>query len=58
MQIYTVLLMLNLLGCMWWYLARVEGLENSWAVTLTNKDYDLLTADNVSRWLSALYFVT
>ena len=55
---YTVLMMLNLLGCLWWYLARVEGLENSWAASVENKQYDMLSADGVTHWLTSLYFVT
>jgi len=29
--LFVFLTFLNLLGCMWWFIAELEGLENSWA---------------------------
>jgi hypothetical protein len=30
-SLYLLLVMVNLMGCIWWLVAEVEGPENSWA---------------------------
>ena len=42
---------------MWWFLAELEGLENSWAGQ-TTLSVDLLTADDVARYVASVYFAT
>lgn len=29
--LFVLLVFLNLLGCLWWFVAELEGVENSWA---------------------------
>ena len=29
--LFTLCVLVNLLGCIWWNVAETEGLENSWA---------------------------
>lgn len=59
MYLFNILLILavsvNLMGCMWWFLAELEGLENSWvphAVLST----DLMTANEPAQYVASVYF--
>ena len=43
------------MGCLWWFLAELEGLQNSW-VAQTSFSINLLDASNPARYLTSLYF--
>lgn len=53
---FSLAVLVNLLGCLWWNMALDEGLENSWAAFVQNKDYDLLAASDPNRWTVSCYF--
>ncbi|KAI3437808.1 hypothetical protein D9Q98_000255 [Chlorella vulgaris] len=54
--LFSLLVLVNLLACLWWNLALDEGLSNSWAAYVRDKDYDLLEAADTQRWLVCAYF--
>ncbi|KAL4451688.1 hypothetical protein ABPG75_007350 [Micractinium tetrahymenae] len=55
--IYSLAVLVNLMGCIWWNMAVNEGLDNSWAVLVTNgKGIDLTTSSDATRWLVSVYF--
>lgn len=46
----SLAILLNLLGCLWWLLAVAEGLDHSWAASLSFSKYvNLQTASNWDR---------
>lgn len=53
--LFFLAVFLNLMACLWWFLAELEGLENSWVVQ-TTFHFDLLTAGDPARYLTCLYF--
>jgi hypothetical protein len=53
--VFSLAVLVNLLGCIWWNVAVGEGLDNSWAAAV-NKDFDLLTAGEPTQWLVSCYF--
>ncbi|KAG7668893.1 hypothetical protein Ndes2437B_g06625 [Nannochloris sp. 'desiccata'] len=53
--LFFLAVFLNLMACLWWFLAELEGLENSW-VAQTTFSLDLLTAGDPARYLTSLYF--
>jgi CRP-like cAMP-binding protein len=53
--LFFLAVFLNLMACLWWFLAELEGLESSW-VAHTSLSVDLLTASNPARYLTSLYF--
>eukprot|EP00887_Chlorella_sp_A99_P007803 scaffold20.g7803.t1 len=53
--VYTMLVLINLQGCVFWFIARREGLDNSWAGHIT-KDVWLPTAKGSTQWAWSVYF--
>lgn len=51
---YTV----NLMGCLWWWIAEVQGLQDSWVATTDKIGIDLFDAQAVQKWLVSIYFAT
>ncbi|BDA43675.1 probable potassium voltage-gated channel subfamily H member 7 [Coccomyxa sp. Obi] len=47
--------LLNFLTCCWYYIATLEGLQNSW-LTSVNK-MDISSASAARQWVASLYFV-
>ncbi|KAL4447902.1 hypothetical protein ABPG75_005121 [Micractinium tetrahymenae] len=48
-------ILVNLLGCIWWFIAELEGLENSWASAAQLKT-SLLDATHPAQWAASIYF--
>jgi hypothetical protein len=55
---FSLMVMINLLACMWWWIAITQGLENSWVATaaINKPDIDLIDGNNFSRWLVCAYY--
>ncbi|GAB4818637.1 hypothetical protein N2152v2_005683 [Parachlorella kessleri] len=53
--LFSLLVLLNLLGCVWWTIAVLEGIENSWAGQVV-KYNDPATSNDVTRYLISVYF--
>jgi len=55
---FSLMVMLNLLACMWWWIAVIQGLENSWvaAFEVNKPEINLYDASDASRWLVGAYF--
>lgn len=53
--LFFLAVFMNLMACLWWFLAELEGLENSWVVQATFR-FDLLTARDPAKYLTSLYF--
>ena len=55
---YSLMVMINLIACLWWWVAVTEGLDSSWVslVEINKPDIDLATASNGSRWLVCAYY--
>ncbi|GAB4822678.1 hypothetical protein N2152v2_009724 [Parachlorella kessleri] len=57
--VLTLAIIINLLGCIWWFVAELEGLENSWAYPDNNNfKVNLLTASKVQQWVCSCFYVT
>ncbi|KAL4433441.1 hypothetical protein ABPG77_010294 [Micractinium sp. CCAP 211/92] len=55
--LFSLAVLVNLMGCIWWNIAVNEGLDNSWVVLVTNgKGIDLATSSDPTRWLVSCYF--
>ncbi|KAL4420936.1 hypothetical protein ABPG77_001419 [Micractinium sp. CCAP 211/92] len=58
--LWALAVIVNLLGCFWWWLAEVEGISNSWVegpyVPTQLHFGDLATASAPVRWLYSSYF--
>ncbi|KAL4442414.1 hypothetical protein ABPG77_004998 [Micractinium sp. CCAP 211/92] len=50
-------ILVNTMGCIWWFIAEMEGLENSWASTAQLKT-SLLDASHPAQWAACIYFAT
>jgi hypothetical protein len=50
-----MLVLINLLGCIWWFVAVLEGLENSW-VAYAGVNFELEDAADVSQYVTSVYF--
>jgi len=50
-----MLVLINLLGCIWWFVAVLEGLENSWVVS-AGVNFELEDASDVSKYVTSVYF--
>jgi hypothetical protein len=55
-MLYVLAVSVNLMGCMWWFLAELEGLESSWAAGINDLTFDLLTANDPTRYVVSVYF--
>ena len=53
--LFTMLVFINLLGCMWWFTAEMEGLENSW-VAVAGVNFDVITASSAAQYVTSVYF--
>lgn len=53
--LFTMLVLINLLGCIWWFVAVLEGLENSWVV-YAGVNFELEDASDVSQYITSVYF--
>lgn len=53
--LFTMLVFINLLGCMWWFTAEMEGLENSW-VAYAGVNFDVTTASAAAQYVTSVYF--
>ena len=55
---FSMMVMLNLISCLWWWIAVTEGLENSWvaSIEITKPEMDLYNASDGTQWLVCAYF--
>eukprot|EP00889_Picochlorum_renovo_P008001 jgi/Picre1/35031/NNA_002496.t1 len=53
--IFTMFVFINLIGCIWWFVAVIEGLPNSW-VAEAGVSFDLETASAPSQYVTSVYF--
>jgi len=53
--LFTMLIFINLLGCIWWFVAVIEGLPNSW-VPYASVNFDLEDASKPSQYVTSIYF--
>lgn len=53
--LFTMCVFINLLGCIWWFVAVIEGLENSW-VPYAAVGFDLETANPPAQYTASVYF--
>jgi hypothetical protein len=55
---FSLMVMVNLLACLWWWIAVTQGVENSWvaAVAISKPDIDLENGSNWVRWLVCAYY--
>ncbi len=53
--VFTMCVFINLLGCIWWFVAVIEGLENSW-VPYAAVGFDLETANPPAQYTTSVYF--
>ncbi|GAB4819385.1 hypothetical protein N2152v2_006431 [Parachlorella kessleri] len=54
--VFSLLILLNLMGCLWWAVARIQGIENSWAAHIGDKDrYTLVDAPDALCYLYSGY---
>ena len=53
--LFTMLVFINLLGCMWWFTAEVEGLEDSW-VAYAGVAFDVVNASSAAQYVTSVYF--
>lgn len=53
--LFTMCVFINLLGCIWWFVAVIEGLENSW-VPYAGVGFDLETANPPAQYVTSVYF--
>jgi len=56
--LYAGMVLLNLLACLWVYVASWEGLENSWLQSVGPTDKNISADDPVRVWVAAFHFVT
>lgn len=56
---FTVSVLVNLMACLWWWIAVTEGLDNSWVAPVEEAKpaLELYTANNIVRWLVCAYYV-
>ncbi|KAK9792471.1 hypothetical protein WJX73_000921 [Symbiochloris irregularis] len=56
--VYTAAVLINLLGCLWYWTAAREGLDkpNIWLRDVGGND--IVDANPVRRWVASIYFVT
>ncbi|KAK9816960.1 hypothetical protein WJX72_007507 [[Myrmecia] bisecta] len=52
---YMAMVVLNLLACVWYWIATLEGEQNSW---LNGETVPLTDKNQARKWVAALYFVT
>ncbi|KAL3152951.1 hypothetical protein ABBQ38_011980 [Trebouxia sp. C0009 RCD-2024] len=52
--IYTAAALINFLGCVWYWVARREGLPNSWLTQVGGAD--LTEASQIRQWVVSVYF--
>lgn len=57
--VFTVSVLVNLMACLWWWIAVTEGLESSWVAPVdeAKPDLNLYSTNNVVRWLVCAYYV-
>lgn len=53
--LFTMCVFINLLGCIWWFVAVIEGFENSW-VPEAAIGFDLETANAPAQYVTSVYF--
>ena len=53
--LFTMLVFINLLGCIWWFVAEIEGLEKSW-VADAGVSFDLVNASAPAQYTTSVYF--
>ncbi len=56
---FTVSVLVNLMACLWWWVAVTQGLDNSWVAPVeeAKPQLDLYSTNNVVRWLVSAYYV-
>ena len=56
---FTVSVLVNLMACLWWWIAVTEGLENSWVAPVeeAKSNLELYSTNNIVRWLVCAYYV-
>ena len=54
--IYVLFVITQIMGCWWWYLAQVQGIENSWATSTSYKFGPLDQASPIVQWFTSVYF--
>lgn len=57
-MLFALIVLVNLMASVWWWIAVVQGLENSWVepVALAKPALNLYDAPNGTRWLVSAYF--
>jgi CRP-like cAMP-binding protein len=55
---FSLMVMINLLACMWWWIAITQGLQHSWvaAVAINKPDIDITNGSDGVRWLVCAYY--
>ena len=54
--IFTVAVLINLQGCVMWFVATCEGLEDSWVAHISSKSTYLPDASGFVQWLMSCYW--
>lgn len=54
--ILSITILINLMGCVWWWLAQVQGIENSWAAYIAKPLLDLEDGTDATRYVVSVYF--
>lgn len=55
--VFSMFVLLNLMACVWWWLAVIQGFDDSWVTELPKPLIDLKTANNFDRWLVCAYYI-
>ena len=55
---FALFVLVNLMASLWWWIAVIHGLENSWVepVALAKPELNLYDASDGTRWLTSAYF--
>jgi hypothetical protein len=55
---YSLVVLVNLMACVWWWIAVVEGLSQSWVepVSASKPLIDLYNTNDGRRWVVCAYF--
>ncbi|KAK9812616.1 hypothetical protein WJX72_000666 [[Myrmecia] bisecta] len=54
LTVYAACALINLLGCIWYFTARREGLANSWLTSVAGQD--LTTASRLRQYVASIYY--
>ncbi|GAB4823679.1 hypothetical protein N2152v2_010725 [Parachlorella kessleri] len=54
--VFMLAVLVNLLGCIWWFVAELEGLDQSWAAHAA-LPYELASGSTLTQWMASVFFV-